>query len=235
MMYNRDPQLTLFSDKLSVRRYVSEKVGIANLIPLLWNGEEPEDIPFDDFPEKFVIKTNHGCGYNIIVPDKMTLDIEKAKQRLHVWLRENFCSDRHYGLPWAYKNIKPHIIVESFIGENGQIPTDYKFFCYSGQAAFVQVNYDRFGDASEKILDRNFNPLDVWNGFKLYKGKVTKPKNYDEMLHLADSLSKDIDFIRVDLYSVENRVYFGELTCYPAGGNAPFVPREYDFMFGEKW
>ena len=234
-LYNRDPLLTLVSDKLLVRDYIAKHNGVNYLIPLLWQGDNPADIPFDNLPEKFVIKANHGCGYNIIVQDKMKLDKEKTKQRLSAWLNENFCQDTGTGIAWAYKNIKPAIIVEAFIGENGQIPIDYKFFCYAGCAEFVQVSFGRFGDASERLCDRNFKPLDAWNGLKLYDDEIKQPDNYEEMLKLADVLSQGFDFIRVDLYSVGKRIYFGELTCYHAGGRARFIPKEYDFIFGEKW
>lgn len=235
MFNNRDPLMTLISDKLRVRDYVAQNIGGEYLIPLLWHGDNAEDIPFDELPNKFVIKANHGCGYNIIVQDKTQLDKAKTKKQLSRWLKENFGLDQFLGTAWAYKNIKPAIMIEEFIGLNGKVPLDYKFFCYSGRAEFVQVSLDRFGDASERLLDRNFSPLDVWNGLKLYTRDMAKPKNYDKMLGLADTLSKDFDFIRVDLYSVGNKIFFGELTCYPAGGIARFEPKEYDFIFGEKW
>lgn len=235
MLYCRNPKLTLISDKLRVRDYIAQKVSRDYLIPLLWQGDNPEDIPFDKLPQKFVIKTNHGCGYNIIVQDKVKLDTEKCKHQLYAWLSENFCQDKYLGIAWAYKNIKPKILIEKFIEDNGQVPLDYKYFCFAGRAEFIQVSFGRYGDASERILDRNFISVDVWNGLKLYQGDITRPHNYDEMLHLADSLSQEFDFIRVDLYSIGSRIYFGELTCYPAGGLAPFIPKEYDYIFGEKW
>jgi hypothetical protein len=235
MLYNRDPQLTLVSDKLLVREYVSEKVDNKYLIPMLWHGDEPDDIPIDELPQQFVIKANHGCGYNIIVQDKKQLDVPKMKEQLRKWLSVNFCLDTFLGTGWAYRNIKRSIIVESFIGKDGQVPLDYKFFCYAGRAEFVLMTFDRFGSLTEKHFNRKFQPLDLWNGAPQYSGKITRPENYDEMLQLADALAQDFDFIRVDLYSVDNRTYFGELTCYPAGGLARFIPKEYDFIFGEKW
>lgn len=235
MFYDRDPRFTLISDKWRVRNYVGNKAGNNYLIPLLWHGSNPDDIPFNTLENQFVIKVNHGCGYNIIVQDKTKLDITETKKQLKYWLDENFCQDKYFGITWAYKNITPHIMIESFIGINGQVPIDYKFFCYNGRAEFVQTSFDRFGDASEKFLDRNFMPLDVWNGLKLFKGDIVKPDNYDAMLLLADKLSHDFNFMRVDLYSSNDRIYFGELTCYPAGGLAPFIPKKYDYIFGEKW
>ncbi len=235
MLYNRDPLLTRISDKLSVRDYVAQKIGADYLVPLLWHGDNPEEIPFNNLPKKFVLKTNHACGFNIIVQDKTNLDIEMTKRQLGKWLNKNFCQDIFLGLPWAYKNIKPKIIIEAFVDDNGKLPIDYKFFCYSSRAAFLLMTFDRFGALAEKHFDRDFNPLDLWNGAPQYEKKIEKPINYEEMLWLADTLSEDLDFIRVDLYSVGRSIYFGELTCYPAGGLARFIPKEYDYFFGEKW
>ena len=235
MLYNRDDLLTLISDKWLVREYITKKAGSNYLVPLIWHGDKPEDIPFGELPQQFVIKCNHGCGYNILVQNKTQLDIPNTKKLLKKWLNENFCQDKYLGAEWAYKNIKPTIIIEEFIGRNGQVPVDFKFFCYAGRAGFIQVSLDRFSDASEKILDRDFNQIDVWNGVKQYTGKIERPANYESMLTLADTLATDLDFVRVDLYSVGGKIYFGELTCYPAGAAAPFEPKEYDYIFGEKW
>lgn len=235
MFFDRNPQWTMISDKLRVRDYVTKRVGGEYLPQLLWHGTNPEEIPFNELPSKFVVKTNHGCGYNIIVKDKKQLDETKAIKQLNTWLGENFCYSTFVGMAWAYKNINPTIIVESFLENNGKVPEDYKFFCFSGRSEFIQVSLDRFGDASERILDRNYNPLDLYNGLKLYSGKLVPPDNFAEMVQVAELLAQDFDFVRVDLYNVGGRIYFGELTCYPAGGLAIFVPRDYDFVFGEKW
>jgi hypothetical protein len=235
MLFDRNPLWTMLSDKWRVREYVAQKVGGECLVPVLWHGERAEEIPFDELPSKFVIKASHGCKYNIIVRDKQQLDRTNAKQLVNKWLNENYCRDKFLGSEWAYKSIKPTIIVESFLDDNGRVPVDYKFFCFSGRAEFLQASFDRFGDASELILDRDFNPINVWNGLALYKGEAERPHNFGDMMRVAESLARGLDFIRVDLYSVGGRVYFGELTCYPASGMARFVPRKYDFSFGEKW
>lgn len=235
MLFDRDTRWTMLSDKWLVREYVANKVGKKYLVPVIWQGDRPEEIPFDQFPLKFVIKTNHGCGYNIIVKDRTQLNQNKARKQLKKWLSENFCLDRVSGTAWAYKNIRPTIIVESFLDDNGNVPLDYKFFCFSGRVEYLQVSIDRFGDASERILDRDFNPLNLYNGVRLYKGKIVCPDNYQEMVQVAETIAQGFNFIRVDLYSVNKRIYFGELTCYPAGGMARFIPRKYDFIFGEKW
>jgi hypothetical protein len=235
MLYNRDERFTIISDKLRVRDYVKNKVGSNYLIPLLWNGDKPEDIPFETLPNKFVIKCNHGCGYNIIVQDKTQVDIYKIKKQIKKWLNENFCYDKFLGIEWSYANIKPTILIEEFIGTNNQIPKDYKLFCYSDHAEYILITFDRFQSTKEKHFSRDFTPLDVWNGAPQFSGDIVCPSNYEEMLRVADTLSTGFDFIRVDLYSVCDKIYFGELTCNPSGGFDPFIPKEYDYIFGKKW
>lgn len=235
MLNDHDPKLTMVSDKYCVRDYVAEKIGQEYLVPLLWQGNNPEDIPFHDLPLKYVIKANHGCMYNVIVSDSTEIDKQLIRLKLKKWLSENFCNKNGFGIAWAYKNIRPTIMIESFLDNDGRVPEDYKFFCFAGKAEYIQVSYDRFGDASERILTRDFKTTEIYNGQKLYTGEVIPPDNYKEMLQIADSLARGFDFIRVDLYSVRGKIYFGELTCYPAGGEAIFVPRKYDYVFGEKW
>ncbi|MEW6188188.1 MAG: ATP-grasp fold amidoligase family protein [Thermodesulfobacteriota bacterium] len=235
MLFDRNPIWTMLSDKIRVREYVSRKIGEKYLVPLLWQGKNPNEIPFEILPSRFVIKTNHGCGYNIIVPEKDKLDKTKTIIKLKKWLGTNYGLDTFLGTEWAYKNISPAVMIESFLGERETVPEDYKFFCYSGRAEFIQVSFDRFRDVSERMIDRDFNPLDFYNGVKIFSGTVRKPDNYKEMVTLAETLAKDFDFIRVDLYNVNGKIFLGELTCYPAGGRAIFIPRRFDFVFGEKW
>ncbi len=123
-LHDRDIRLTIISDKLAVRDYIQEKIGIEYLPPLLWKGNNPEDIPFDELPNKFVIKTNHGCGFNIIVANKEEINYKKVKNQLKKWLKVNFCKDTYLGIAWGYKNIKPSILIESFLEINGNRPND---------------------------------------------------------------------------------------------------------------
>ena len=141
MLHERDPLFTLISDKFRVRDYVASKVGSDCLIPLLWQGDNPEDIPYDELPMKFVIKANHGCGYVIIVNDKMKLDQANVRRQLNKWLSTNFGQDTYLGIAWGYKNVKPTIIIESFIEENGKAPVDYKISCFSGRARIYNLAF----------------------------------------------------------------------------------------------
>lgn len=234
-LHNRSPKLTMVMDKLCVRDYVAEKVGSEYLIPLLWSGEKPEEIPYDDLPHNFVIKANHGCDFNIIVNDKMELERKKVETRLNKWLGINFGQDTYLGIAWGYKNIKPTIIIESFIGENFKAPADYKFYCFNGKVDLLTLHFDRFEDHKTRSFDRNFEPREFRYDFESWNGECQKPSNFEEMVRVAESLAEGFDFMRVDLYSTENRIYFGELTPYPGGVATKFLPTSEDDHLGEKW
>ena len=235
MLHDRDPQLTVLNDKLRVRDFVTAKLGTDNLIPLLWSGDNPEEIPFDELPLKFVIKTNHGCEYNIIVKDKTQLNHAKVKRQLRKWLGENFGQDTFLGIAWGYKNIKPVIIIESFIEDKGKPPVDYKCWCFSGRIEFISLHFDRFENHVTLSFDRNFEPGGLNFGFPLYNKEYERPSNHEEIIRVAESLAKEFGFMRVDLYNVENRIYVSELTPYPGGVSINFEPKSLDYALGEKW
>jgi hypothetical protein len=237
MLHDRNPKLTIISDKLQVRDYVNEIVGSEYLVPMLWSGDNPEEIPLDMLPTRFVIKTNHGCRYNIIVEDKAKYDRVEAQLKLTRWLSENFCQDKFLGTEWGYKNIKPTIIVESFIGENRKPPIDYKFWCFSGRVECLTMHFNRFTEHEFRAFNRSFEPIDFGFGptLPVFKGEWERPSNYETMLRVADSLAKGFGFMRVDLYNLGNKIYFGELTPYPGGITVRFCPPSWDRLLGEKW
>jgi len=234
-LHERDSRLTMISDNMRVRDYVAEKVGSEYLIPLLWHGDRPPEIPCDDLPLQFVIKTNHGCGYNIIVKDKNQLDWGHAKLQLKKWMQMNYCSDIALGIAWGYKNIKPHIVIESFLEENGKAPIDYKFWCFSGRVECISLHFDRFENHATLGFSRGFEPGGLRFDLPLYGGEYKPPSNWEEMVQVAESLAEGYDFIRVDLYNVRGRIYFGELTPYPGGVSARFEPENVDYALGDKW
>lgn len=235
MLNNRNPQLTLLNDKLHVRDFVASRVGSDYLIPILWKGGNPENIPFEDLPPKFVIKATHGCDYNILVKNKELIDKKKIRLQLAKWLKTNYCQSFLIGVEWGYKNIKPYIIIESFIGDTEKAPTDYKFYCFSGRVEFVTVHFDRFIEHKTRSFNRDFNPYDFTYHFNQWDGECLRPQNFNTMINLAEALSDGIDFIRVDLYNVSGRIYFGELTPYPGGVSTRFLPASRDYALGEKW
>ena len=237
MLHERDPLFTLISDKFSVQDYVANRVGKEVLIPLLWSGENPDKIPFDELPLKFVIRANHGCGYNIIVKDKAQLDRKKANRQLKKWLGENFGQDKFLGTEWGYKNVRPTIIIESFMEQNGKAPMDYKFYCFCGSVEVLTLHFDRFEGHKTRAFNRNFDPYEFRYDFDQWNGECRRPPNFEAMVQLAESLAEGFDFMRVDLYRLDNKIYFGELTPYPAGVSSfrGFDIKSMDCVLGEKW
>ena len=235
MLFDRNPLWTLLSDKWAVRQYVAERAGTECLIPVLWHGINPEDIPFDNLPNRFVIKATHGCGYNIIIPDKGQVNRTEIVFRLRQWIKENYGTDVFPGIQWGYKNIKPAIIVEQFLGSNGIVPWDYKIYCFAGRVHFVEVHLDRFVQHATAAMDRNFDPVNTLFGEVGQHAPVGRPENHQELIRVAEALAEGLDFIRVDLYAVKGHIYFGELTCYHGGGCQPCATRQTDFSLGRLW
>jgi len=235
MLFDRDPQWTVLSDKLRMRDYVAAKIGEQYLIPLLWTGKKPEDIPFEQLPEKFVIKATHGCSYNIIVRDKRELDERQIHAQLNKWLAQNYCEESLLGTEWGYKHVQPAIMIEAFLDSNNGNLVDYKFRTFSGKVEFFVAHFERHGDHSMSLMcDCTGEPIQCELGHK-YRGVFVPPANLPHMVEVAERLGSEFDFMRVDLYSLEDKVYFGELTPYPGAGCIRFVPRKYDFYFGSKW
>lgn len=235
MLSEREPQLTLFCDKLGVRDFVATRIGPPYLVPLLWSGTDPRSIPFDELPSRFVIKTNHGCAYNILVPDKGKLDVPAAISQLDRWLKRNFCNSTYLGISWGYKNIPPRILIEEYLEENGQPPVDYKMYCFGKRVEFLTVHYDRFRDHKTRSFDRKFAPYDFSYDFEQWNGTCERPANFDEMVSVAEALAEGSEFVRVDLYSLGEKVYFSELTPYPGGVSTKFLPRSTDLALGQQW
>jgi hypothetical protein len=237
MLLSRHPLLTTISDKLLVRDYVAKKAGTDHLIPLLWSGDKPEAIPYDRLPDRFVIKTNHGCQYNVLVTDKGRADRRAIAAKLKKWLAENYAEDTYLGIAWGYKNIRPMILIEEYIDDHGQPPTDYKFYCFSGRTELITVHFDRHKNPRSVSVDRDFVRLRFRPGFKQHDIDPPKPRNFADMLRLAESLAEGFNFIRVDLYSLQDKLYFGELTPYPVGVELfrSFDIVSLDETLGEKW
>jgi hypothetical protein len=235
-LYDRNPLYTKLSDKYAVREYVAEKIGEKYLIPLLWAGEKFDDINFDELPNQFVIKCNHDCGSVVICKDKNTFDIKSARKKIQRCLNSNYYH-RTTGREWQYKDIPPKIIIEKYMAdESGVELKEYKFFCFGGTPKFIQVICDRFTTPRKKWYDTNWNFLPISLNFSIdFNTTINKPNNLQEMLTIAEQLSKNISFVRVDLYSKYDRIYCGELTLTPVGGFGKFDPPTYNKIFGDWW
>lgn len=236
-IYDRNPILPILSDKYRVREYLRDFLGEKEsneiLIPLLYSGEDPNKIPFDNLKGEYIIKANHNSGPNFIVENGQVPDKQKIISSLKEQLKFPYAVFKH---EWAYRKIKKRmIIVERLLrDEEGKIPRDYKFHMINGKCAFVQVDFDRFIDHSRTLYDENWKFIHTTLKFK-QGPDVSKPKNFEKMLYFAKKLSKGFDYIRIDLYDVGQKVYFGEMTHYPGSGVEKFTPISFDFELNKYW
>lgn len=235
---DRNPLLTVTADKYAVRSYIKEALGeelaSKTLIPLYHVTDNPEDIPFDSLPEKFVVKPNHGSQMHLIVKDKKNISPDQIVQECKKWLKVQYGL---YGHEWAYRNIKKNIIVEKLLEtSDGSLPLDYKFYCFNGKCKVIRVTKNRFGnEINAGYFDTQWNLLNAglpgYNSYNMFD----KPSNIADIIDLAEKLSQPFDYVRVDLYNVDSRIYFGELTHYEASGFGRFEPEDFDFKLGEYW
>ncbi len=228
------------ADKWAVREYVSAK-GLAEiLIPTVggpWSWVS--DIDFKKLPEQFILKATHACKMNYLVPDKQKLDITHCKQTLQIWLNTTYGT---YSLEPHYKNIPPRIYAEELLKAPEGL-MDYKIHCLNGVPQFILVCSDRKSGAGrmQVTLDlfdthwRSLNRFVQGSGLEIRgKGEIPMPQNLNKMLEIAKKLSADFPFVRVDLYEVNRRIYFGELTFSPACGVFPYFTDEFITEMGEK-
>lgn len=231
---NKNHLMEICADKYEVRNYIKE-MGYSdllnNIIALYYS---VNDIDIGTLPEKFVLKATHGSGFNLIVKNKQQVNWFMWKKIMKLWLKQDIYWS---GREWVYKNLKPRIIAENYLeDETGEL-RDYKFFCFNGKPQFMQLEVGRYA----KQKTRNFYNMN-WELMPFGKEiphnteiVVERPSLFDEMKEIAIKLSSPFSFVRVDLYQVGQKVYFGELTFFPAGGAPDFVPSEYDELVGGMW
>ncbi len=240
-LYDKNPLYTYCSDKITVREFVKKYVGEEILIPLIGIFSHPNEINFHKIKYPCMIKTNHGSGFNIPIfqPPSWYQKIF-IKNKLLYWLKLNYY---FFEREWQYRNIEPKIIIEELLlDENNKIPKDYKFHCIGGKVEFIQVDVDRFSSHKRSFYSRHWKELDFTWSPVTEKGEIKykkappqpKPELLNEMINIAEKLAKPFYYVRVDLYLVNNRIYFGELTFTPGAGYEKFIPDKYDRIFGQK-
>ncbi len=232
----RNPVMHQCVDKYLVRDFVKSK-GLENiLIPLLGKYRTIQDVDFDNLPNSFVLKTTHGGGgLNVVVcPDKSKLNIEKIREKLTFPLHK--VKSRTLGREWAYYGLTPGIVAEKLL-VNDEKPeagvNDYKIFCYNGRPEYLVVDIDRYIGHKRNFYRADWTRMDVSSDCPQADRDISKPENFDEMLCIAAKLSEDFPFVRVDLYNVSGKIYFGELTFYPWSGYVQFTPDVVDFELGK--
>lgn len=237
-LYEQSAEKSMLSDKYAVREHVKNVIGEEYLIPLITvNGKDrffdANEIDFDQLPNQFVMKCNHGSHYNIIVKDKSALskkEIKKYKKQLNLWLKEHYAFT--VGLELVYEQIEPCIIIEKYMAMNDDLP-DYKFMCFSGEVKYVWVDQGRFQDHRRTLFDLEYKkmPFNMHAHNDVIDDK--KPENFEEMIELSKKLCGSFPYVRVDLYNVEGKIYFGELTFSSGAGYQAPNPASYDEELGK--
>ena len=232
-LYDRKPEYTVMVDKYKARDYIAEKIGERYLIPLIGVWDDPDEIDFDALPNRFVLKCNHNSGLGMcICKDKSVLNIKNVKKRLKRGLKQDYYLT---GREWPYKNVPRKIIAEQFMKSDESGLTDYKVHCFNGEPKLILVCKDRFSKTglTEDFFSERWEYLDMRRPtHPNASNKTAEPEELSEMLTLARKLSENIPFLRVDFYIIEHKVYFSELTFYPASGFEKFVPEEWDAVLG---
>jgi len=237
---DRNPLLPITADKYKLRSYVKKVLGEEKakeiLIPLLYVTDQPETIPFERLPSAFMVKPNHASGSHIIVENGHfnKKEIIKTCRR---WLKTPYGLEK---LEWAYQPIKRKIIIEKLLrDDDGNIPKDFKFYMFHGKCKSVHVSvhliFNRKDNHSRSYFDEKWNFLSVKRPPSPLGPKIKKPKKYEIMLELAEKIAEAFDFVRVDFYNLNGKIYIGELTHYPASGTGKFEPQSFDFELGKYW
>ena len=235
-LYDRNPLYTRCSDKYRMREYVAEKAGEQYLVPLLGVYDDAAKIDFDALPESFVIKANHGSGWNLIIRDNGTgLDRRAVIKRCNKWLARSYYVNHR---EWQYKNVAPRLVVEELLlDDEGNVPADIKIHCFDRGRGDVVIGIDsaRFSRHRRDHYDEQWNRIDLTFAFEQSDDGVARPKMLEQMVGLARSLAEPFRYVRVDLYALRDRIYVGELTFTPGSGYDPFVPEAADRDWGERF
>lgn len=221
-----------YADKYEVRSYVKNKVGEKYLNSIFGVYDSVSAINFEALPSQFVLKGTHGSGYNIIVKDKNELNLEVIKNKLNHFLSENYY---HKFREKIYKDLKPRILIEKYISEiDSNALIDYKFHCFHGKPKYVFVQKNKSKDLRKSFYDLNWNqvlPEKYISAF--HEADFKKPENFEEMIQIAEKLSQDFIFLRVDMYSIGNKIIFGELTFFSNAGLIRSSIERFNKEFGD--
>jgi len=233
-LYRNSSLKTRLTDKYLVREWVEEKIGTEYLIPLLGVWESFSDIDFNSLPDRFVLKTNHSSGWNLIINDKEKIDYNRAKRNFGIWLNKNYAYNSDLQL--HYENIEPKILAEEFIQDSSGELKEYKFFCFDGKVYYCWFILENSSKRYGNVYDTNWN-LQPWIfvGRENTSFKIPKPENYEQMINIATILSENFSHVRVDLYNVDGKIYFGEMTFTSGSGYRTIIPEKYNYQLGDLW
>lgn len=238
-LYYKDELMRIVTDKSTVRDYV-KSCGLDYLLNDCYGVyERAEDIEWEKLPDQFVLKNTLGGASNgvLLVFDKSRLDVKETEKILNKWIKEGSFAVEYSG-QWIYEKRKAKIVIEKLLisNEKEDLP-DYKFFCFDGRVycSYLMRNYTHNPhDGENAFLDRDFNLLPVSRtDYQHIIEQPEKPKNYEKMVEIAEKLSSPFPHVRVDLYNIDGKIIFGELTFFTNGGVIPFDPDSFDYEIGK--
>lgn len=233
-MYYRNPELSQCVDKYEVRKFVESKGCAENLVKLYGVWDHASEIEFSKLPSLFVLKTTNGGGGEdvVLVRDKETCNLKEKVSFLDC----KRVKEVNGGREWAYTGIsKPRIIAEELLVNKANPEAgveDFKILCFGGEPHYIIVDKDRYIDHKRNVYTTSWERVYVTTDHEQFETPYPEPENFQEMLNVARKLSADFPFVRVDLYNVEGKIYFGELTFYPWTGYVQFTPDEFDYTLG---
>lgn len=231
-VYPKNKDVSRCASRDGVREYLKE-LGYENLlIPSYGVFDSFDDIDFSKLPNQFVLKCTHACAFNKIILDKTKMDVDALRKQFTKWLKTNYGKKT---LEMHYASIKPRIIVEKYIGEIGTLPVEYKIHVFNGIAKSMYVVTGRGKDIRYNNYYINWEPFDgsQFNGWKKTDYELQKPENWDEMVKISEKIVGNFPFVRVDLYNINGKIYFGEMTFTPAKGTLILDDDKCDFEMGE--
>lgn len=255
MLRDHRALIVTFADKAAVRDLVAARIGPEVLPRVYGILHHPQELRSLDLPDAYVVKPTHGSGAALVVspsaPAEARMPTEPGsweyrhvrpeavdRDRL-VTLASGWVSQLYGQGPnreWVYGRVPRRIIVEELLaGPDGGIPDDLKFFVFHGRCRYIQLDSGRFGRRTQDFFLPDWTHLPLGGGPPWADPQPSVPERLDEMIGMAERLAAGTDFVRVDLYDLDGRVVFGELTSYPAGGDSPFDPEHYNTEFGSWW
>ena len=233
-LYDRNPLYSTLVDKYDVKQYIKEHLGEEYVIPNygVWN--HFDEIDFDKLPNQFVLKCTHDSGNVWVCKDKSSFDKAAAKVKLEESLKHNFF---WWTREWPYKNVKGRIIAEKYMidyNNKGGVLTDYKFYCFNGEPKIVLVATGRFSNQMYfDFYDMYWKRVPLIWDMPNSDIEHVKPKSFDDMINICYKLSSGKPHLRVDLYDISGRLFFGECTFYDDGGYCHFTPEDWDLKLGD--
>lgn len=235
-MNDQRPEYTRLVDKLAVRNHIDQVLGEGYMFPLLGKWKRFEEIDFSQLPDQFVLKCNHDSGSTRIVQDKSSLtqkDLAEMKKFYNKRLQKDFY---YAGREYPYKGIESYLIAEQLMINNKEPDKsieDYKFFCFNGEPKILYVAVDRSTDCKFAFFDMDFNRLNITHNHPNTDKIIEKPAAFEEMKEIAAKLSQGMRQVRIDLYELNGKIYFGEYTFFNGGGFQLFHPEEWERRLGD--